>query len=456
VAERTALGKAARERAPRSSQSAFEPTPDRDALALLAEQDANRLPELVPIRYGRMLTSPFAFFRGAAVVMAHDLAGTPRTGLDVQLCGDAHLSNFGGFGSPERALVFDVNDFDETHPGPFEWDLKRLAASFEIAGRDRGFDQAERREAVLASVRSYRVATAGFAAERNLDVWYARLDADTIESRLAEARDRAGARAVARQVEQAHTRDSLKAFSQLTEIVRGEPRIVSDPPRLVPLRNLGGEGAQISYELHALFRGYRRSLAPDRRTVLDGFRICDVARKIVGVGSVGTRCWVVLLLGRDGADPLFLQIKEANHSVLEPVLVESRFRNQGQRVVEGQRLLQGATDIFLGWMRAQQAGDEPARDYYVRQLWDWKTSVKLDSVTADALVEYAEMCGWTLAHAHARSGDRIALAGYLGKGDALDRALATFANAYADQNERDHEALSKAVRSGRVAAETGV
>jgi uncharacterized protein (DUF2252 family) len=441
---------------PRSGQSAFEPAPDRDALALLAEQDANRLPELVPIRYGRMLASPFAFFRGAAIVMAHDLAGAPRAGLDVQLCGDAHLSNFGGFASPERALVFDVNDFDETHPGPFEWDLKRLAASFEIAGRDRGFAPDERCAAVLASVRSYREVMATFAAERNLDVWYARLDADTIESRLAEARDSVGAKVVARQVKKAHTRDSLKAFSQLTEVIRGDPRIASDPPRVVPLRDLGGEGAQISYELHALLRAYRRSLAPDRRTVLDGFRICDVARRIVGVGSVGTRCWIVLLLGRDGDDPLFLQVKEASHSVLEFALGKSRFRNQGQRVVEGQRLLQGATDIFLGWMRAPRTGDAPARDYYVRQLWDWKTSVKLDSVTSDGLAEYATTCGWTLAHAHARSGDRIAVAAYLGKGDAFDRALATFANAYADQNERDHGALEQAVRSGRIAAETGV
>jgi uncharacterized protein (DUF2252 family) len=403
-----------------------------------------------------MLTSPFAFFRGAALVMAHDLAGTPRAGLDVQLCGDAHLSNFGGFASPERALVFDVNDFDETHPGPFEWDLKRLAASFEIAGRDRGFAPDERRASVLASVRSYREAMAAFAGERNLDVWYARLDADMIESRLAEAQDRAGAKAVSRQVEQAHTRDSLKAFSRLTEAVRGEPRIVSDPPRVVPLRDLGGEGAQISYELHALLRAYRRSLAPDRRAVLDGFRICDVARKIVGVGSVGTRCWIVLLLGRDDADPLFLQVKEANHSALEFALGKSRFRNQGQRVVEGQRLMQGATDIFLGWMRARQTGHVPVRDYYVRQLWDWKTSVKLDSVTADGLVEYAETCGWTLAHAHARSGDRIAVASYLGKGDAFERALATFASAYADQNERDHAALEQAVGSGRIKAEQGV
>ena len=456
MAERTALGRAARGRAPRSGQSAFEPAHDRDPLALLEQQDGNRVPDLVPIRYGRMATSPFAFFRGAAVVMAHDLTGTPGAGLAVQLCGDAHLSNFGGFASPERALVFDVNDFDETHPGPFEWDLKRLAASFEIAGRDRGFSPADRRVAVLTAVGSYREAIAGFAAERNLDVWYARLDATAIEARLADSRDRAGAKAVSRQVEQAHTRDSLKAFAQLTEVVRGEPRIVSNPPLVVPLRDLGGEGAQNSYELHALYRAYRRSLAPDRRTVLDGFRVCDVARKIVGVGSVGTRCWIVLLLGRDDADPLFLQIKEANRSVFEFALGKSRFRNQGQRVVEGQRLLQGATDIFLGWMRAGTAGDEPARDYYVRQLWDWKTSVKLDSVTAAGLAEYAQMCGWTLAHAHARSGDRVAVAGYLGKSDSFDRALAAFADAYADRNERDYEALRKAVGSGRIVAETGI
>jgi uncharacterized protein (DUF2252 family) len=407
--------------------------------------------ELVPLRYERMLTSPFAFFRGAAVVMAHDLAGAPRTGLDVQLCGDAHLSNFGGFASPERSLVFDVNDFDETHPGPFEWDLKRLAASFEIAGRDRGFAPDERRDAVLASLRSYREAMAAFAAERNLAVWYARLDADSIEARLAGSRDRADAKTVAKQIEQARTRDSLKAFSRLTEVVRGEPRIVSDPPLVVPLRDLGGEGAQISYELHALYRAYRRSLTPDRRALLDDFRISDLARKVVGVGSVGTRCWIVLLLGRDTLDPLFLQIKEANRSVLEFALGKGRFRNQGQRVVEGQRLLQGATDVFLGWMRTRN-GDEPARDYYVRQLWDWKTSVKLDSVTTDGLAQYAEICGWTLAHAHARSGDRIAVSAYLGKGDAFDQALSVFAHAYADQNERDHEALREAVQSGRIAA----
>ena len=410
----------------------------------------------MPIRYGRMAASPFAFFRGAAVVMAHDLAPVARTGLDVQLGGDAHLANFGGFASPERALVFDLNDFDETHPGPFEWDLKRLAASFEIAGRDRGFSESDRRAAVLAAVRSYREAMAGFAEERNLDVWYARLDADTIEARLAGARDKAGARAVARQIEHAHTHDSLKAFAKLTEVVRGEPRIVSDPPRLVPLRDLGGEGAQAAYELHALFRAYRRSLAPDRRVLLDGYRLCDLARKVVGVGSVGTRCWILLLLGRDDGDPLFLQVKEADRSTLEFALGKSRYRNHGQRVVEGQRLLQASSDIFLGWVHARAAGDEPARAFYVRQLWDWKTSVKLGSVPASGLVEYAETCGWTLAHAHARAGDRIAIAAYLGKGDAFDRALAAFARAYADVNERDYDALQAAIRSGHVQAEPDV
>ena len=456
--ERAALGKAARAKVPRTLHAALEISSERDPVAYLQEQDASRVPELVPIKYGRMLVSAFTFYRGAANIMAHDLEASPRSGLNVQLCGDAHLSNFGGFASPDRALIFDLNDFDETHPGPFEWDVKRLAASFEIAGRDRGFTDAERRDAVLAVGRAYRESMREFALMSNLGVWYARLTAEEIGARLRAAKAKRQERALTKGTAKAQTKDSMKAFNKLTTVVDGELRIVSDPPLIVPIEELA-EGATreaIMEELGGLFRTYRRSLQGDRRVLVESFRYVDLARKVVGVGSVGTRAWILLLLGRDDEDPLFLQIKEAQASVLEPMLGKSRFRNHGQRVVEGQRLMQAASDIFLGWIRNPAGIDGVARDFYVRQLWDWKTSVDLDTVVPQGLVLYAYMCGWTIARAHARSGDRIAIASYLGKGDVFERAMADFASAYADLNQRDYDAVVKAVRDGRITAEEGV
>ena len=370
--ERAALGKAARAKVPRTLHAALEISSERDPVAYLQEQDASRVPELVPIKYGRMLVSAFTFYRGAANIMAHDLEASPRSGLNVQLCGDAHLSNFGGFASPDRALIFDLNDFDETHPGPFEWDVKRLAASFEIAGRDRGFTDAQRREAVLAVGRAYRESMREFALMSNLGVWYARLTAEEIGARLRAAKAKRQERALTKGTAKAQTKDSMKAFNKLTTVVDGELRIVSDPPLIVPIEELA-EGATreaIMEELGGLFRTYRRSLQGDRRVLVESFRYVDLARKVVGVGSVGTRAWILLLLGRDDEDPLFLQIKEAQASVLEPMLGKSKFRNHGQRVVEGQRLMQAASDIFLGWIRNPAGIDGVERDFYVRQLWD--------------------------------------------------------------------------------------
>jgi uncharacterized protein (DUF2252 family) len=413
---------------------------------------------LVPIRYGRMLVSPFTFYRGAAKIMAQDLSAVPRSGLDAQLCGDAHLSNFGGFASAERSLVFDLNDFDEALPGPFEWDVKRLAASFEICGRDRGFDDSVRRSAVLAAVRSYREAMRSFAAMGDLAVWYSRMDASSIDERLRRDRDKTGAKRVARAEAKARTKDSLKAMSRLTHEVDGELRIVSDPPLVVPVEELAGDlpVAEIKAEIATLFRKYRSSLQRNRRTLLEGYRMVDLARKVVGVGSVGTRAWILLLLGRDNGDPLFLQVKEAEASVLEAHLGRSKFKNHGQRVVEGQRLMQSASDIFLGWVHAARTLDGAPRDFYVRQLWDWKISADLEAILPRGLVVYAEICGWTLARAHARSGDRIAIGAYLGKGEAFDRAIAEFAAEYADLNQRDYEALDEAVRTGRIEATEGL
>jgi uncharacterized protein (DUF2252 family) len=460
VTERTARGRSARAECPRSSHAGFELAPDRDPVAILEAQAASRVPELVPVRYGRMLVSPFTFYRGAAAVMAHDLAGTPRAGLRVQLCGDAHLSNVGGFASPERSLVFDLNDFDETLPGPFEWDVKRLAASFEIAGRDREFTDAERSKAVLNAVRSYREWMRTLAETRNLDVWYARLDVTTIEQRLHAQQAKHQAAAVAKAAAKARTKDSLKAFAKLTQMVDGEPRIVSDPPLIVSATDLARDAGfnfeQVEALIHELFREYRQTLQDDRRHLLEQFRMVDLARKVVGVGSVGTRCWILLLLGRDSDDPLFLQIKEAQESVLEPYLGKSEHDNHGQRVVAGQRLMQATSDIFLGWLRSKVTLDGSERDFFVRQLWDWKTSVDLDTVVPEGLALYGEVCGFLLARAHARSGDRIAIASYLGKSDTFDRALAEFAVAYADQNERDHAALQKAADDGRITVLEGL
>jgi uncharacterized protein (DUF2252 family) len=460
VDERAARGRSARAECPRSSHAGFELTEDRDPVAILEAQAPSRVPDLVPLRYGRMLVSPFTFYRGAAAVMAHDLASTPRAGLHAQLCGDAHLSNVGGYASPERALVFDLNDFDETLPGPFEWDVKRLAASFEIAGRDREFSDAERSAAVLSAARSYREWMRRLAEASNLDVWYARLDVETIERNLREQQAKKQAANVAKAALKARTKDSLKAFGKLTTEVDGEPRIASDPPLIVPAAELA-EQAGIPFEhlegvIHQLFREYRLTLQHDRRHLLEEFRMVDLARKVVGVGSVGTRCWILLLLGRDDSDPLFLQIKEAQASVLEPYLGKSEYANHGERVVRGQRLMQATSDIFLGWVHTKESLDGAERDFFVRQLWDWKTSVDLDLILPKGLELYGEVCGFLLARAHARSGDRIAIASYLGKGDAFDRALHEFAVAYADQNERDHAALREAANEGRISVQEGL
>ena len=460
ASERAARGRSARAECPRSSHAGFELAPDRDPVAILEAQASSRVPELVPVRYGRMLVSPFTFYRGAAAVMAHDLASMPRAGLRAQLCGDAHLSNVGGYASPERSLVFDLNDFDETLPGPFEWDVKRLAASFEIAGRDRDFTDAQRTRAVLNLVRSYREWMRKLAEARNLDVWYARLDVETIERNLREQQAKHQAATVTKAAEKARTKDSLKAFAKLTQEVDGEPRIVSDPPLIVSAADLAKE-AGIQFErlegvIHELFRDYRETLQSDRRHLLEEFRMVDLARKVVGVGSVGTRCWIVLLLGRDGDDPLFLQIKEAQASVLEPYLGKSEYENHGQRVVAGQRLMQATSDIFLGWLHSKETLDGAERDFFVRQLWDWKSSVDLDTILPEGLELYGEVCGFLLARAHARSGDRIAIASYLGKSDSFDRALAEFAVTYADQNERDHAALRQAADEGRIAVREGL
>ncbi len=457
VAERAENGRKARATCARMSHARLEPG-DRDPVALLQAQAAARVPELLPIRYGRMLVSPFTFFRGAAAVMAHDLAGLPRSGLEVQLCGDAHLANFGGFGSPERDLVFDLNDFDETLPGPFEWDVKRLAASFEVAARNRNCTDAERAGIVLKTVRVYREAMRQFAALGNMDVWYSRFSTTALVDKLRIEHDTRQADALERATAKARTKDSMRAFKKLTHLVDGEPRIISDPPLIVPIDQLAqgiADRDALEAVVRSVFREYRKTLPPDRRWLLEEFRCVDVARKVVGVGSVGTRCWIVLLLGRDETDPLFLQIKEAEQSVLEPYLRPSQYANHGERVVAGQQLMQAVSDIFLGWHRLTGL-DGHQRDFYCRQLWDWKVSVNLETILARGLMIYAEVCGWTLARAHARSGDRIAIAEYLGKGDAFDRAICEFARAYADQNERDFEALGRAVRDGRIEAETGL
>jgi uncharacterized protein (DUF2252 family) len=458
-AERAAVGKAARAEVPRSSHGGWDPAADRrDPVELLEQQAETRVPELVPIRYGRMLTSPFAFYRGAAGLMATDLAATPSSGLTAQLCGDAHLSNFGGFASPDRDLLFDLNDFDETLPGPWEWDVKRLATSFAIAGRDHEFDDADRRLAVLAAVRVYREAMRRFAEMRNLEVWYARLDLAAIRALWAASAKRAEAKGFERSVAKARAKDSLRALSKLTHRLDGELRIISDPPLIVPLEELLPDdegGGQAEAWLRGILDSYTASLDDEYRRLLDGYRLVHCARKVVGVGSVGTRAWIVLLTGRDEEDPLFLQVKEAQASVLEPHAAPCRFENQGQRVVEGQRLMQAASDILLGWVRALGIDGKP-HDYYVRQLWDQKASAPIELMTPHALATYAEMCGATLARAHARSGDRIAIASYLGGGTRFDEAIAEFAEAYADQSERDYAALQAAVEAGRVTARTGL
>ena len=455
-----ARGKAARAEVPRDSHAVFDPPKDRpDPIALLEEQAQTRVPELVPIRWGRMMVSPFTYYRGAALPMASDLATTPVSGLAVQACGDAHLSNFGLFGSAERRLVFDVNDFDETLPGPWEWDVKRLAASLEVAARENGFPTKQRREVVLAAVSRYRQAMRQFAGMTDLDVWYASADVTALRAQFDSRLQERQRKALDKGLTKARTRDSMQSLAKLTRMVDGRPRIISDPPLLVPVEELipaETARADLEGELANLVGKYQRTLETDRRYLLQQFEFCDMARKVVGVGSVGTRCWIVLMLGRDESDPLFLQVKEAEASVLSRFVGASKYANQGQRVVAGQRLMQAASDIFLGWQRIEAGLDGRSRDFYVRQLRDWKFSVEVEFLRPEGLQLYAALCGWTLARAHARSGDRIAIGAYLGGTDVFDRAIAKFAAAYADQNERDHRALLDAVKSGRITAEQGL
>ena len=459
--ERREAGKLARKRVPRSNLEDWKPADDRpDPVSLLEAQNETREPDLVPVRHGRMMVSPFTFYRGGAKIMATDLASIPRAGLDVQLCGDAHLSNFGAFASPERILLFDLNDFDETLPGPFEYDVARLAASFVVASRDNGFSEVRAADAAKASVAAYRTSMAGFAGMRTLDVWYSRLDVEEVLATAAAAvRTRSGRKMTARaekNIAKARTRDSMQALSKLTEVVDGHYRIISDPPVVVPARELtaqyGFTPDEIEEALHERLRAYRSTLADDRRHLLERFELVDLARKVVGVGSVGTRAWIALLLGRDGEDPLFLQIKEATASVLEDHLPKSKFRQPGERVVQGQRLMQAASDIFLGWTK----GIQEDRFYYWRQLRDMKGSALIERFDPQAMDYYAGVCGWTLARAHARSGDPVTISAYLGSSDRFDRAMTQFAVRYADQNERDYDAFVDAINAGRLEATEGV
>src|SRR5215470_7857305 len=500
IDERKVAGRQARDQTPPSSHAGWKPAADRpDPVGLLEEQDATREPDLVPVRHGRMMVSPFTFYRGTAKIMAADLQDTPVAGLDAQLCGDAHLSNFGAFASPERRLLFDLNDFDETLPGPFEWDVKRMAASFMIAGRNNGFSPADARAATMTSVRAYREAIASFAQMRSMDIWYAHLDEDELvagiraavagtaqQEKVAKRTEQADQRAKApkkaekraakqekadrqqekeaktarkraeKTIAKAHTRDSLQALSKLGELVNGKYQIVSQPPIVVPLRDLYAayklSPDEISKALHEQFRAYRATLQDDRRKLLERFEFVDMARKVVGVGSVGTRAFIVLLQGRDAKDPLFLQVKEATSSVLEAYLPKSRYRQPGERVVHGQRLMQAASDIFLGWTKGEQAG----RYFYWRQLRDMKGSADVEWMPPPAMTFYARTCGWTLARAHARSGDPVALAEYLGAGEEFDNSITDFSERYADQNEKDYQRFVDAVRSGRLEALEGV
>ena len=456
---RAAYGREARRIVPRSSHAGWTPPADRgDPVSLLEEQAITRVPELVPIRYARMLVSPFNFYRGAALLMAADLASTPRSGITTQICGDAHLSNFGVFASPERSLIFDINDFDETLPGPWEWDVKRLAASFEVAGRHRGFTAEERRRVVLESVAAYRERMARSAASGVLEAWYDRLDADHIEEWIREEREanRVADKQVKRTraaLQKARSRDSVRAFSRLVEVVDGRMRIRSEPPLVVAIEDLGlapGTGEEMEDWMRRMLTEYRSTL-PLERHPIEEFRYVHLARKVVGVGSVGTRAWIVLLRGRDDADPLILQVKQAEASVLERFLSSSRYANHGERVVRGQRLMQAASDLFLGWQRVL-GPDGVERDFYLRQLNDWKGSADIEVIMPRGAELYARACGETLARAHARAGDRVAIASYLGASDRFDRAIAEFAVDYADQNERDFAAFRDAVASGRLEA----
>lgn len=461
VSERQELGRAARTRVSRSRLGAYAESPDRpDPVALIVSQAASRVPELVPIRHGRMLQSPFAFFRGAALVMASDLSRAPNTGLVTQLCGDAHLANFGLFGTPERRLVFDINDFDETHPGPWEWDVKRLTASFIVAARDRAFDREQARRIARRASRSYRMTMASLAERTNLEVWYSRLDALEMLQDLEKSphSERINVKRVKGTIDKALSRDSMQAVAKLTEVVDGRRRFISQPPLLTPMREILNDPVRLNNLIgnyRTLIDTYQSSLVVDRRHLLSTYSFTAIAQKVVGVGSVGTRCWVALLLGRDDSDVLLLQIKEAQASVLEPFTSPSAYTHQGERVASGQRLMQSATDAFLGWQTFTGV-DGLTCDYYIRQLRDWKGSVTLDSMAPAAFEMYADICGATLARAHARSGDRIAIAAYLGRSDRFDHSMTDFAEAYADQNDRDFAAFEEAARSGRIEVRTGI
>jgi uncharacterized protein (DUF2252 family) len=456
-ADRVARGKDAREMTPLESHAEFQPAGARDPVGLLLGQAKSRVPELVPVRHGRMLVSPFTFYRGAALPMAADLAITPACGLRVQLCGDAHLSNFGAFASPERRLVFDVNDFDESLPGPFEWDVKRLAASLAVAGRDNGFPAKARRKIILAAAEGYRTAMRAFADQPLLEVWYAHLD---IEQAIGGFRSQMKAKRFKKaeaMLAKAHTKDSTLALRKLTTTDDGQRRIISDPPMIMPIEDVFADvqAGAIYAEIRTVLGKYRRTLQSDRRHLLEQFTLVQVARKVVGVGSVGTRAWIVLMDAGDGTEPLFLQAKEAQPSVLADYCGRSQYTNQGERVVAGQHLMQAESDIFLGWTRA--AGpDKVDRDFYVRQLKDWKFSVPIELMVPSGMAVYAGLCGWTLARAHARSGDRVALAAYLGGSAKFDQAIADFAETYADQNDRDYTALRAAVKDGRAEASTEI
>jgi uncharacterized protein (DUF2252 family) len=458
--ERAARGKAARAEVPREAHAGLDLPVDRaDPITLLEEQAESRVPELIPVRWGRMAVSPFTFYRGAALPMASDLAATPVSGLAVQACGDAHLSNFGIFGSPERHLVFDVNDFDETTPGPWEWDVKRLAASLEVAARANGFDEKQRRRVVSATVSRYRQAMRTFAEMTNQDLWYAHADMNQLRSQLESQLTGRQRKTIDKSLAKARTRDSMQELGKLTHQVDGRQRIISDPPLLVPIDELIPEQqdrATLESQIGDLLGKYRRTLETDRRYLLDQYWFADLARKVVGVGSVGTRCWIALLLGKDDSDPLFLQVKEAQKSVLSRFSGPSKYVNQGQRVVAGQRLMQASSDIFLGWQRTAAGLDGQARDFYVRQLRDWKFSLDIETMVPRGMRMYGELCGRTLARAHARSGDRIAIAAYLGGSDVFDQAVTEFAGAYADQNERDYQSLIAAIATGRVTADRGL
>jgi uncharacterized protein (DUF2252 family) len=459
AAQRAARGKAARQSVPRRSHAAFEPRPGRpDPVSLLQRQAAGRLPELLPIRYGRMLASPFAYFRGAALPMASDLAGTPATGLIVQACGDAHLSNFGIFASPERRLVFDINDFDETLPAPWEWDIKRLAASIEVAGRANGFSRGQRRAAAIAAVGQYRRAMRRLAGLGQLDVWYAHAELDEMTAQFQQLLNPRERKLAASDLASGTDRNGLQTLAKFTRPVHGQPRFDSRPPLLVPVADLPSAADTDGFEpqLNGFLASYRPTLESDRGYLIEHFEVADAARQVVGVGSVGMRCWVVLLLGRDSRDPLFLQLKEAQSSVLSAFAGASTHPNEGQRVVAGQRLMQASSDIFLGWHRTRPGTARQSRGFYIRQLRDWKFSLAIQDMSAARLRLYGGLCGRTLARAHARSGDRIAIAGYLGRSDVFDQAVADFAAAYAAQNDRDFARLKAAVASGQLTAERGI